>query len=428
MSDESQDYIQLSELVRNAFERRQKVDIAFTQARLAEACGISPADLSRFLRGRRCPSAEFLPKMATELQLDLAEMILLKSIGDCCPSSTDDPEAVAALRNALMQLVERQREEKQRDFLPVQHTVVTLEDWRRNLDIRTVLVGDRRETPPKTIADVLALPGSTGDLMYLSDLHLPHPYRIRSDKILKLASDESIGNLLASDLLIIGSPAVNFAARAANTHAAFRFIAEPELKAQEREFERQLSKIRFDIDALEEFTREGESHKNEAMRELRNMLQGFAKPGFVDPIDYVGPRGVAPKAHNDFGVLTLSLNPWAPGKIAILAAGRSGPGTAAALKLLAADNFRQHPLGGVFKVNISTSAPWELRYEHLRPTWDTHPYTLEQYERAIATPRAKPRSDPPMTREEVTDVSRLISLLRERAPNRSRSADGDAHQ
>jgi hypothetical protein len=70
--------------------------------------------------------------------------------------------------------------------------------------------------------------------------------------------------------------------------------------------------------------------------------------------------------------------------VAILAAGLHGPATAAAVKLLAQPGaFAERPLGGVFRVHVPNNAPWEERYHHLNPVWDTHPYTLEEYEASL---------------------------------------------
>lgn len=67
-----------------------------------------------------------------------------------------------------------------------------------------------------------------------------------------------------------------------------------------------------------------------------------------------------------------------------MAAGLHGPATAAAIKLLSQENaFADRPLGGVFRVHVPINAPWEQRYSHLNPEWDTHPYSVAQYEAAV---------------------------------------------
>jgi hypothetical protein len=66
-----------------------------------------------------------------------------------------------------------------------------------------------------------------------------------------------------------------------------------------------------------------------------------------------------------------------------MAAGLHGPATAAAIKLLARPNaFLQRPLGGVFRVQVSDQAPWETRYQRLDPKWETHEYSISEYEQA----------------------------------------------
>jgi len=114
----------------------------------------------------------------------------------------------------------------------------------------------------------------------------------------------------------------------------------------------------------------------------------------------------------------------------IMAAGRAGPGTAASLRLLAADDFREHPLGGVFRVNISTSAPWERRYESLRPVWETHPYSFEDYPKHLGRLREKTdTTNPPLTKREIDTVRQLLDMLKAKDPGgkqlqREPSVDG----
>jgi hypothetical protein len=97
-----------------------------------------------------------------------------------------------------------------------------------------------------------------------------------------------------------------------------------------------------------------------------------------------------------------------------------GPGTAAALKLLATPNaFDRHPLGGVFEVYISQEAPWEDRYDMLDPQWDTHPYTLDEYEENLKDLVRRVQADEfpaskAITPDEAEELFSLIALLRSR--------------
>jgi hypothetical protein len=99
-------------------------------------------------------------------------------------------------------------------------------------------------------------------------------------------------------------------------------------------------------------------------------------------------RGTATSGWLDYGVVTLCRHPWSENRVAIMAAGLHGPGTAAAVKLLSTENaFVDHPLGGVFNVSVPSEAPWEQRYHHLKPKLETHPYKVETYEASINDPK-----------------------------------------
>jgi plasmid maintenance system antidote protein VapI len=410
MNDESKPYQGLGKLIGDTIARKRLEDERWTQGMVAEKCDISAAELSRLCSGKRCLGASRLVRLARELGLDLGEVLLLKSIGD---NSEDDPARVSeanAIRETLSQLLDRTRAEQQRSETAPDEGPLTLVDWRRRLNIRTVLVGDRRELPPKTAADVLALTASTGDVTFLGDLGLRSSFRIRIDKILKLASPHNLESLLSGDCLVLGSPSANFGARVINGRSTFRFHVEDDLRDDERRFEKDLQPICFDVDALEEYTREFPDRKNERMRQLRNMLRRFAKPGFIDPIKFVQPRGLAPRADCDYGMIALARSPWSKNGLVIFAAGRAGPGTAAAVRLLATDDFHDHPLGGVFKVNISSEAPWELRYEQLRPKWETYNYTLDDFDKELESMPSKRG----LTKEEVTELRHLLTFLKER--------------
>ena len=302
---------------------------------------------------------------------------------------------------------------------------LSLGDWPHGYDVRTVLVGDRRESPPHTSADVLALSASTGDLSFYGLLGLRA--RIRSDKIVKFASEDKLMRELCHDIVVIGSPAANLAARIVNRGACFRFAQSPMLRQIEAKFEKELEPIAFNRLKLKEYldpkgsTESERRAKETRVKDLRHMLQEFARAGFVDPVDYNGLRGFTRRPSNDYGVVTLCRNPWSPDHVAILAAGIGGPGTAAALKLLARPGaFAERPLGGVFEVAISQEAAWEDRYDLLDIEWDSHPYELEQFRndlRRLVEQTSGGRIDDPAARLQDVDaimINELIELLKRR--------------
>jgi serine/threonine protein kinase len=295
---------------------------------------------------------------------------------------------------------------------------VSLVHWPLRFQIATAIVGDRRESPPHTSADLLALPAATGDLFYFSNLGL-HA-RIRSDKIVKIAAEDRLRDKLDHDLLIIGSPAVNLAARIVNDSACFRFCVSSQTRELEARFDRDLKPITFLRRKLREYIEDESEDGRQRLRELNHMRIGFARAGFIDPVNYNGLRGFAKRAYEDYGIVTICQHPWSRDRIAILAGGIGGPGTAGALKQLATPGaFSQHPLGGVFRVLIPTEGPWEDRFDDLDVIWDTPDYTVADYQRdaRYLTQRVEngtvPRGEG-LTSKDLDSLMALIETLRRR--------------
>ncbi|MCJ7544359.1 MAG: hypothetical protein MUP47_07310, partial [Phycisphaerae bacterium] len=188
--------------------------------------------------------------------------------------------------------------------------------------------------------------------------------------------------------MIVGSPAANLAARAANQGACFSFLVSPDDLKGESDFEKRLNENPYDSDFLAEHLNVNSSDPvcAEWAKHRKKLLHGFARSGIFDPFDYtMGPTAPQRKGTVDFGIVTLCKHPWSEDSVAILAAGIGGPATAAALKWLATPGvFDRHPLGGVFHVNVSREAAWDDRYGMLHPKWDTREYDLEAYEKAIS--------------------------------------------
>jgi len=277
-----------------------------------------------------------------------------------------------------------------------------------------VIVGDRRESPPDTLADLLALTASTCDLTYFSDLGL-RGAKIRSDKIVMLADEADLRKKLDHDILIVGSGAANLAARFVNSQACFRFAIDERDRDRALDWEKKLRPIADDGFELTRLVNPDDPVGRERLRDLRNLWSQFAKPGIIDPIDFTGgPRGSKQRARIDHGLVSLCRNPWSETGVAVLAAGRSGPGTATSPKILAnPSEFEERPLGGVFKVWIPTEAHWEDRYEKLKFEWETHPYDVEKFKAQLAN------NDGGLSEwlspTDVLHLNELFSLLAKRA-------------
>lgn len=367
------------------------------QSTLASQCGVNAADFTRFLNSGRSLPIYALANLAAELDIDLVHLLLywehshwLKKLHKES-SEKESPSTQNKIRGW-----ERATEafESLLQSLPSGESIhapslepAKLSEWPTAFLPMVVFVGDRRESPPQSPADLLAASASMGDLYYFSKLQLPPETEIRSDKTGVIASSESLRNLVQDkNILIIGSPAANLMARAVNSGACFSFHVAHEAAAQAAEFQEILEPIRYFPGDLERYTgiNSVTSSEKEWSRRRRYLIYGFARSGILDPVDYNGLRATSIPSHLDYGVVTLCRHPWSETKVAIMAAGLHGPATAAAVKLLSQKKaFVQRPFGGVFHVYVPINAPWEQRYHHLNPEWDTHEYSAESYAAAV---------------------------------------------
>lgn len=281
----------------------------------------------------------------------------------------------------------------------------TLEDFPYAFEPLTIVCGDRRESPPTTRGDLFAFSLSITDLTFLPTLGLRNRHTtIRSDKLFAVMDKAYLQREFGhSNLLIIGSPAVNFAARLINNHAVFRF--QLDLRVKEWDQKVRSMKALDDAGILLQFwklsqnmgspdlTAVSDPEKETAamvqalvqefsvQRGLKAFMHRFRSQGIVDPADGT-IQGFAFRANNDFALISLAPNPFADTAdyICIMVAGIHGPGTAHALKMLAEDNFQEHPFGGVIEVHLDlVTKGWADRFQH--PTdvsWQTKPYTPDK--------------------------------------------------
>ena len=112
---------------------------------------------------------------------------------------------------------------------------------------------------------------------------------------------------------------------------------------------------------------------------VKDVKASFHKYGFIDPIAN-REQGYFLRDDNDFGVISLCPNPYSDSGnyFCILAAGIHGPGTDMAVRVLAKDDFREHPLGGVVEVKLDLEARWSERFSTADWEWQTGSYTVNE--------------------------------------------------
>jgi transcriptional regulator with XRE-family HTH domain len=296
--------------------------------------------------------------------------------------------------------------------------VPTLEDFPHGFEDLIIICGDRRESPPKSKGDFFVDSFSSADLASLKTLlEKTGPLEIRSDKLFMAGNLSSSGYLKQAygqrNLIVIGSPAVNLVARAINRNAVFRFRTSKGmrefLRYWDEEFpeinDRKLREIFWDMASkwngsleasgidtnqyLEESERRIHPEQIEELAHkvgelltshtVKDVKASFHKYGFIDPIANK-EQGYFLRDDNDFGIISLCPNPYSDGGdyFCILAAGIHGPGTDMAVRVLAKDDFREHPLGGVVEVKLDLEARWSERFSTAGFDWQTGSYTVNE--------------------------------------------------
>jgi hypothetical protein len=313
----------------------------------------------------------------------------------------------------------------------------------------TVICGDRREATPQTPADIFVYSVAVTDLMFFPRLRIKDPLvTIKSDKQFLLMDEvflkEHFGR---TNLLVIGSPAVNLAARKLNHYAIFRvdypgvvrrwektYLEQIDLSKRDNltnmmnlavfwkmvqfierrraredspeaapfalepedlpSFEKLLSadeQAKFDRDKLAELA---DVLKTLVMEEgPAHVMNEFRKPGLVDPADRVR-HGKTTRPNNDFGFISLAPNPFsdpADGSyVSVLVSGIHGPATAHALRALAEGDFTKHPYGGVIEVTLDQFKDWPTRFQEAVWEWQTKDYTPQSLLRNLETALDEP--------------------------------------
>ncbi len=281
----------------------------------------------------------------------------------------------------------------------------------------TVVAADRRDQPPETRADACILSGAVGDLTFLPRLTgTALEVKLRSDKLVLLGTAEMRRRELGrSNLLVVSSPAANWAARVINGSALFHYDVpetarrlDARLRALTELDDGTLLRLLWRLLAgsgadpedepvgLSAAQRDRLPRARELARELlafgnpEDILSQFSETGILDPV--ADRRFQLPGESFDYAMISLAPNPFAEGNgyVSILASGMHGRGTAHALGALVTDPqlFQHRPFGGVIQVNERVHADWSERFLAAEWSWRTPEYTpeslVERYETALA--------------------------------------------
>lgn len=289
-----------------------------------------------------------------------------------------------------------------------------------------IVTGDRRETPPLSKGDVLAYSFSTTDIMYLNHIGLQENKSIFtdglvvSDKQFVTDDEESLRRRFGStNILVIGSPAVNLFARQINENAPFRFSISNETKKELQEqydlmddlitdddelfiYHQCLEGV-MDVDTMLSRYVDLHTHLDELRVRASNIVLHFKRtmifsntPPYSRPVRYLmhkldkpgiydthsgTTRGETIGPYKDYGLISILKNPFSDTEdySVIYVAGVHGPGTAIAVKWLGDPRtFESHPFGGVFQLKIKRVANYYEKIQQSYPIWETPGYDSDK--------------------------------------------------
>ncbi|MGH9225332.1 MAG: helix-turn-helix transcriptional regulator [Acidimicrobiales bacterium] len=305
----------------------------------------------------------------------------------------------------------------------------SLDQFPAGFEPLTIVAADRRDQPPETRADVTILSGAAADLTFLMNLRHPdQEVKLRSDKLILLGTDEMRRRELGrTNLLVISSPAANWAARTINGSALFRYdvperaqlvdarirtLTELDDSTLLRLVWRLISAVQesqgvLDLDSIELggllLAQRDRLHRaRELAGELlafgsaEDILSQFSETGILDPV--ADRRYQMPSQSFDYAMISLAPNPYAESHdfVSILVSGMHGQGTTHAVGALVSDpdKFASHPFGGTIQVHEQMYADWAARLLTADWEWKTPGYTpdslVERFEQALGQEGERP--------------------------------------
>lgn len=422
----------LGDRIRNARERARPVDGSKpTQLWLARQLpgDRKPQQISTFEKGRTVPTINTLVELyqilygpLTGRSPDARELADWLKDWTIAKSAADAPNPPALLAEALRLL---EGTDCSHDPRQPSGPLRSLADFPGS-DPLTVILGDRRELRAKSVADCLIYSGSTTDAMYINALgaHMDHTV-IRSDKLLvRMPQDylESMPEVSQSNLLIVGSPAVNWGARILNENdAIFSFRIDDDvvkrdglLRADDRMQDERFASIfgnlvrgarshegETQLDEQQESDRIADDDERNLVSDAADlarkvlagstakaMMNKFRSLGILDPADQENHAQFT-YGSNDFALVTLARNPWSVDRRyrAVICGGIHAPGTAWALRELLThpERFASRPLGAVLEVKLRLDLDWPTRFDKATVSFQTKEYTARNVRTHLET-------------------------------------------
>lgn len=305
-----------------------------------------------------------------------------------------------------------------------------------------VVTGDRREIGGDRItpADLGPNASSTSDLRYLANLKLPN-FKFLSDKDFVLTPFEELQKKYSeATLIIIGSPAVNHAARLINKFSLHHFDLEPSYYNEMNDlisgaWKKGTGKTKFASspsldkmgyfmapEIIDKFNSEDllqfVHDKADDISFIRNA--GYPR-GIIDPVYKRLRRGMNPPHNGDYGVISLAQNPFRANNDseypALFLAGYHLLGTCYSMhESIWGDRqnrFKSHPLGGVIKVQPKSGAGTRHdRLDAYEVKWDSAAsYMPQNMLKGLKDMRDDPKSNCHLSESEINRLIKFVEGL-----------------
>lgn len=358
---------------------------------IASQLGVAASAVSQWRTGKElCPKpwlarivTEFVDGTEAEKRGLLIRLFLLHELGSLDKAQQAKqrwtPEA-KALASAAIQDLQTLLNRKE-PIRSIKTSGRTLCDFPNSFYPLAVVSGDKREDSGNRInlADFGATSASPAEARWLLRLDLKKETEFYGDKVFMLESVAELKERFGKrNLLVVGSPGSN--------HLTRRLLLSPPAQGWRRGvpvFRFNLTQFYFQ--EIENFLGKlrgrnpqqlvGEKGNPETAAQVKFWQRFLFTGGILDP-SYHGKwvRSVEIPQGRDFGLVSLARNPFSEEDdrfVCILAAGFHMFGTAHSLRMLSdPQNFNDHPLGGIVRVNMNMAHPFAKRFDESGGAWD----------------------------------------------------------
>ena len=417
--------------------RQARLEKRFTQEELSERLDTSRTTVQYLESNLRNCSLTLLERLHRVLAPDEPlSLWALASLGRSVSKRSSDYLSEETKATALKDIAKALDFVTPRPSIPTSRSLTT---FPRGFEPMTIVVGDRREEPPVTRGDLLAGSASTEDVRHILSLGFADPRSvIRTDKLMvNTVNEEDLRRVFGStNLLVVGSPFVNFVSRFVNQSSAFRFGPAKVLRTWHQSLNdlkgvdgveleafatlsqgtgidaKTVKEQHLTHDRLSDLERLTDRLRNDS--EEQSLREAYRPNVLLDPVartSYPAAKGFSVS----YGLISLTLNPFADSRkyVALMVAGVHLPGTVQALKALAEANFEDRPFGGVIEVVHPSGQTEDSWWSWKTPRYSAKDFVATLEDAASPDRRGKHPAFKEWTREEIDNCLPIYQELLE---------------